>query len=73
MSKGDLAAYIDAASRERGISYEMLRASLRDFLKALHETDFKSRYYLETSWYMQQVYCALGPETAFQSVDFYGT
>ena len=70
MNKADLAAYIDEASRERGISCEMLRAVLRDFLKVLHEADFKSGYYPGTSGYMAQVYFALGPEAAFHLVEF---
>lgn len=71
MSKRTLADDIHEISRERGISYEMLRAVLRDFLKALHETDFRSSYFhSKTGGYMTQVYSALGAEATYHLVGF---
>ena len=42
----------------------MIRALLRDFLRSLHEIEFKSKYYSGMSC-IEQVYFPLGPEAAF--------
>ena len=72
MSKGTLELFIDEASRERGLDQHALRAALRDFIRALHETDFRSSYFSSerrwisgTSWDF-----SLGPEAAFHLVEF---
>ena len=71
MSKGTLESFIDEASRERGLDQHALRAALRDFIRALHETDFRSSYFSsEDGGYLAQVYLSLGPEAAFHLVEF---
>jgi hypothetical protein len=48
----------------------VFRAVLRDFLKALHETDFKSACFSDEAGCILQVYTALGPEAAYHLVEF---
>ena len=64
-----LEEFIEDAASERDLKRDVIRALLRDFLRSLHEIEFKSRYYSGMSC-IEQVYFLLGPEAAFHFVEF---
>ena len=68
--QGTLESYFEETCRERAINADLLRAVLREFLKALHETDFKSSYFSDEGGCLPQVYFLLGPEAAFHLVGY---
>nr|WP_294504263.1 hypothetical protein [uncultured Rhodopila sp.] len=60
--------FIENAASERDLKWDVIRALLRDFLRSLHEIDFKSGYYSGMGG-IEQVYFLLGPEAAFHFVE----
>jgi hypothetical protein len=59
-----LEEFIEDAASGTDIKIDVIRALLRDFLRSLHEIEFKSKYYSGMSC-IEQVYFPLGPEAAF--------
>jgi len=57
--------FIRHCSLERGLDVTVLRAVFRDFVKCLHESQFKSGYRFEDGSVLNQIYRALGPEAAY--------
>ena len=61
-------ASIQTICRERNMDERILHAVLREFLKYLHEAQFKSGYRPEDGSLIAQVHWALGDEAAFHLV-----
>jgi hypothetical protein len=59
-----LEEFIEDAASGTDIKIDVIRAVLRDFLRSLHEIEFKSKYYSGMSG-IEQVYFPHGPEAAF--------
>ena len=54
--------FIRDYSIERGLDAQIVKSLLREFIKCLHESQFKSGYRLEDGSVLNQVYQTLGPE-----------
>ena len=63
-----LAVSIQKICRERNLDETLLRTALCDFLRSLHETQFKSDYRPEDGSLIAQVHRSLGDEAGFHFV-----